>query len=390
MRLPLLVALIALAVNTAVDFYIFRRLAGRPRLQRYHAVLSVLLCMLWLSIIIVPKRIGDDAFLLRLMWTIYGYWTVYIPKYIACLFDAVAAIPRLWHGRRWRLLTGTGTALGIVVFGTMWWGALVERFSLTQNEVEVEIPGLPADLRGLRIVQISDWHVGSYGTDTTFVARTVDSINALRPDLVLFTGDIVNRHSTELKPFEGVMSRLHAPMGVYSVMGNHDYGDYYSWPSQDARRADADTLRAIQRRMGWHMLDNATVMLGADSTARLALVGVENIGEPPFNTYGDLRHAYPTPADSVPKILMSHNPAHWTDSIAGNPDINIALTLSGHTHAMQMRIGAFSPAAWKYRTWGGLYTDSLGRKLYVNTGIGTVGIPMRIGATPEITLITLR
>lgn len=390
MRLPLLIALIALAVNIAVDFYIFRRLAGRPRLQRLHAILSALLSLLWLGIIIVPKRIGDDAFLLRLMWTIYGYWTVYIPKYIACVPDAVAAIPRLWHGRRWRWLSGAGIVLGIAVFCTMWWGALVERFSLTKTDVEVEIPGLPADLRGLRIVQISDWHVGSYGTDTTFVARTVDSINALHPDLILFTGDIVNRHSTELQPFESVLSRLHAPLGVYSIMGNHDYGDYYSWSSEEAHRADADTLRAMQRRMGWNMLDNAAVMLGTDSTVRLALVGVENIGEPPFNTYGDLRHAYPTLADSVPKILMSHNPAHWTDSIADNPDVNIALTLSGHTHAMQMRIGSFSPAEWKYRTWGGLYTDSLGRKLYVNTGIGTVGIPMRIGATPEITLITLR
>ena len=140
--------------------------------------------------------------------------------------------------------------------------------------------------------------------------------------------------------------------------------------------------------MGWRMLDNEAVALSAPS-GRLILMGVENIGEPPFTTRGDLRRAYPALADSFPKILLSHNPRHWTDSISGNPDANIALTLSGHTHAMQMRIGNFSPAAWRYPTWGGLYDDGAGHRLYVNTGLGTVGLPMRIGATPELTVITL-
>ena len=137
------------------------------------------------------------------------------------------------------------------------------------------------------------------------------------------------------------------------------------------------------------MLNNSTEFIrrGNDS---IALIGVENVGDPPFNTYGDLDEAYPTLDDPVVKILLSHNPAHWDDDIKDSPDKNIALTLSGHTHAMQMSAFGFSPASWRYPTWGGLYSDNDGHQLYVNIGIGEVAIPARIGATPEITLITLR
>ncbi|MDE6269395.1 MAG: metallophosphoesterase [Muribaculaceae bacterium] len=389
MRLPLLAALIVLIVNLAVDYCIYRCLRRHALLRRAHVVLSALMTLVWIGVICVPKKLGDDAFMLRLMWTVYAYWTVYVPKYLALLFEAVASVPLLFGRRKWRWVQTGGVALGCVAFVAMWWGSLVERYRIDVREVQVEIPGLPRSMQGLRIVQISDWHVGSYGHSTSYIDKCIRRINELHPDLVVFTGDIVNRHSDELRPYIDQLSQLKAPMGVYSVMGNHDYGDYYAWPDEQAHRADADSLRAIQRRMGWHMLDNSTVMLrrGDDS---LALIGVENIGEPPFVTRGSLLSAYPTPSDSVPKILLSHNPRHWTDSIAGHADRNIALTLSGHTHAMQMRIAGASPASLRYPTWGGLYTDSLGRKLYVNIGLGTVGVPMRIGATPEITLFVLQ
>ena len=388
MRLPLVFALVALAVNLAADLYIFRRLRGHRLTIRIHAGLSIVLAALWTGIICVPKRMGDDAFLLRLMWAIYAYWSVYIPKYVFIIADLAASVPRLWHRRRLRWLSALGIAGGCAVFCLMWWGALVERFRIDVREVPVYVADLPADMEGLRIVQISDWHVGSYGQDAAYIRRCIDRIDGLHPDVVVFTGDIVNRHSDELRHFVRDLAALCAPMGVYSVMGNHDYGDYFNWPDERAHKADADSLRAMQRRMGWQMLDNSTVMLrrGRDS---IALIGVENIGEPPFTTRGDLLRAYPTPSDSTIKVLLSHNPTHWTDSIAGHPDMNIALTLSGHTHAMQMRAGRFSPAAWRYPTWGGLYSDSTGHSLYVNIGLGTVGIPMRLGATPEITVITL-
>jgi len=150
-------------------------------------------------------------------------------------------------------------------------------------------------------------------------------------------------------------------------------------------------LYRMQHDMGWTLMNNSahTFHAGPDS---LVLIGVENIGDPPFPIYGDLDKAYPGDlADSAFKILLSHNPAHWVDDIAGSPDKNIALTLSGHTHAMQIEVGGFSPGQFRYPTWGGLYSDENGsHSLYVNIGAGTVGVPMRLGATPEITLITLR
>jgi len=389
MRLPLFLALLTLAINIAADFYIYRRLDKHPFLRRAHALLSVLLTLLWIGVICAPKRAGDDSFLLHIMWAIYGYWSFYLPKYFAVMFDIAATLPRIWHSKRWHALSITGICVAAIVFAAMWWGAFIERFRLDVRNVEITIPDLPESMKGLRIVQLSDWHVGSYGNDTSFVAKAVNTINSLHPDVVVFTGDIVNRHSHELRPFTGILSRIQAPMGVFSIMGNHDYGEYYRWPDENARLADTDTLRAMQTHMGWHMLDNTTVFLSRGD-GQIALIGVENIGEPPFRTYGDLRKAYPDLSDAMPKILLSHNPAHWTDSIAGHSGINIALTLSGHTHAMQIKIAGFSPAVWRYPTWGGLYSDNLGHQLYVNTGLGTVGLPMRIGATPEITVFTLR
>jgi hypothetical protein len=206
----------------------------------------------------------------------------------------------------------------------------------------------------------------------------------------VFTGDIVNRRTDEIYPFVDTFAKLHAPYGVYSILGNHDYGDYSDWQSDEAKQANLQELIDIENGMGWQMLNNATAMIhcGADS---IALIGVENVGDPPFHTYGDLDAAYPTLDDGVTKILLSHNPAHWVTDICDAPDKNIALTLSGHTHAMQIAFGRISPAVFRYRTWGGRYDDSGNNNmLYVNIGVGTVGFPARIGATPEITLFTLK
>ncbi|MDE6692142.1 MAG: metallophosphoesterase, partial [Muribaculaceae bacterium] len=190
-------------------------------------------------------------------------------------------------------------------------------------------------------------------------------------------------------PFISTMRRLHAPYGVYSVMGNHDYCDYSAWPSMSDNVADEDNLKRMEAEADLTMLNNSFswIRSGSDS---IALIGVENIGDPPFRVYGDLSEAYPDIADDNVKILLSHNPAHWQDDIEDNIDTNVALTLSGHTHAMQIELMGWSPAMFRYRYWGGLYSDTKGQKLYVNIGAGTVGMPFRIGATPEITLFTLR
>ncbi|MDE6118857.1 MAG: metallophosphoesterase, partial [Muribaculaceae bacterium] len=282
-------------------------------------------------------------------------------------------------------------ALGLVTFLGIWWGALVNRFRIQVREVNIEMTGLPDSFDGYRIAQLSDLHVGTYGNDTTFIHDLVEKVNSLNPNLIVFTGDIVNRTTSELVPFVRPFSRLNAPDGVISILGNHDYGDYYNWPSQNAKEQNLEWLMDLQIEMGWELLTNSsTVIYGQSASDSLVIVGVENWGDPPFPTYGDLDQAYSTPGDSVTKILLTHNPAHWISCIAPVDTMRFGLTLSGHTHAMQMEIAGFSPAVWRYRTWGGLYqTDDNERPLYVNIGAGTVGVPMRLGATPEITLFTI-
>lgn len=399
MRIPFAPFIVIVLFSLLVDIYIYRvcrqRFKSRfpARLQLWSALTFYILAAVALML---PRREGDNGMLLTVMWGLYAYLSIYFSKFVFVLTDLIARIPELFGRRRARWLSALGTGGGILVFCMMWWGALVTRFQVDVNEVELTVQGLPEEFDGYRILQFSDLHTGTFGTDTTFVAELVDRMNSLDADIVVFTGDIVNRRSDELPPFVGTLGRLHAPDGVVAILGNHDYGDYADWENQQAKLKDREALRNMIGSMGWRLLLNETDTLRKGAST-LALIGVENVGDPPFHTYGSLAKAYPTPDDSVCKILLTHNPAHWVDSISGHPEMNIPLTLSGHTHAMQMKLGGMSPAVFRYRTWGGLYDDSTSKdsapahSLYVNIGTGTVGFPARIGqALPELTLITLK
>lgn len=392
MRFPLLPILIILIFNLLIDFYLWRRLKKSSYnilWRKLHVVLASICNIALVVVICVPKRSGDNADLSSIMWTIYAWFSIYIPKLLFVFFDLLASIPLIFHRKRLKILDLAGIAIAAVIFIIMWWGALINRYNIDVNRVDVEIEGLPAAFDGYTIAQISDLHVGTYGYDTTYVVEVVDEVNSLSPNMIAFTGDIVNRISSELEPFVGTLSQLKAPDGVYSILGNHDYGDYYNWPSDAQKQANLEHLCNLQKQMGWKMLNNAYDIVRRSNDS-IAIIGVENVGDPPFHTYGDLDAAYPALDDPTTKILLSHNPAHWDNDIQDAPDKNIALTLSGHTHAMQMCFFGWSPAAFRYPTWSGLYKDNDKHQLYVNIGIGEVAIPARIGATPEITLITLR
>lgn len=392
MRFPYLIASLLFLINIGIDYYLYRRLlrAGHKGWAKVQAVSAVLLFVLMVGIFIFPKRDGQDGPFLGLMWVIYSYFTIYISKWLWCAVDCLRWLPRLWKARPWRGAAYAAWAVAVFVFGVMWWAALISRNNIQVTRTEVAIPALPASFDGLRVVHISDLHTGTYGNDNSFLQKLVDSVNALQPDVIFFTGDIVNRHSSELEPHVDVLRGLSAPLGVYSVLGNHDYGDYMVWDDEEQKKADHERLIRLQEDMGWTVLRNSTAVLRSNDRDSLLVIGVENVGDPPFHTYGDIRRAYAAPEDELPKILLSHNPAHWEREIKDNPECNMALTLSGHTHAMQMEVLGWSPAVFRYRTWGGLYeSDDKLRKLYVNIGAGTVGMPARIGATPEITLITL-
>lgn len=392
MRIPVLFGVVTLALTLCVDVYIFiaakRRVASEIP-SKIHLYSASVLYVLLLVGIFMPMRSGDSGMLLAKMWILFSYMTFFVGKAIFVIIDILGRIPTIFRSRPLPFVGLVGGVFGLIAFLAMWWGALVNRFSVDTVEIDVPVENLPDAFDGYRIVQISDLHVGTFGDDD-FVGRMVQHVNALNPDLIVVTGDIVNRRTSEIEPFIESLSRLSALDGVYSILGNHDYGDYYKWDSEEEKATSLERLVDLQKSMGWNLLLNEHKYIhhGGDS---IAIIGVENIGDPPFAVYGDLSVSYPDLADSTMKILLTHNPAHWEMEIANRKDVNVPLTLSGHTHAMQIRLFGWSPAAWRYRNWGGMYKDkSAQHALYINIGAGTVGLPMRLGATPEVTVLTLK
>lgn len=394
MRFNYLLAIVGFIICLLIDLYIYKVISRRTHrrrklLTRLHVTSAVAGYACLLAAIIIPRQSGDNSMLVTDMWLIFIFMTMLLCKLLFCIIDWISLIPRVFHRRRLGWLSKAGGVVAITLFIAMWWGSLINRNRISITNVNIDSDRWPEAFNDYRIAQISDLHVGTWNNDTTFLSRLVDKINSLKPDMIVFTGDIVNRQSDEFTPMVSTFARLDAPDGVYAIMGNHDYGDYRSWPDENAHRADRENLKRLYELTGHRLLLNETEYIHRANDS-IALIGVENIGEYPFATYGDLNAAYPDTSDSLPKILLSHNPAHWVFDIKDNPKQNIDLTLSGHTHAMQVQIAGHTPSSWRYSTPWGLYTDSLGHSLFVNRGAGTVGMPMRLGATPEITLITLR
>lgn len=273
----------------------------------------------------------------------------------------------------------------LVVLVVMIYGCTLGQKKLVVNEQTLSFTSLPEEFDGYRIVQISDLHVGTYGKDTSFVARVVSEVMAQKPDLIVYTGDLVNSNANEVEPFFPLLSSLSAPDGVVSIFGNHDYCYYNHHHQMEEIRREQAALKANERKLGWHLLLNEHRVIERDSSC-IAIAGVENVGKPPFPHYGSLPKAMNGLSDSTFVILLSHDPSHWRMEVL--PDTDIPLTLSGHTHAMQFRIGRFTPVMMRYPEWGGLYEEN-GQQLFVSTGLGG-GLPFRFGAWPEICVLTLR
>lgn len=391
MRFNIVMALIAVLLSAGLDCYILRRIGcgsrGRVTVRRVYIGVMAAAYASVVALFVLPK--DGSVSLGALMWMLWVFVTAFCSRLVYFVFDLMGLIPVVFRRRRSRLMSRAGVAAAGAVAVLFAWGAFINRGRVSVVSVEIQAVGLPAAFDGYRIAQISDLHSGTWGSDTSFMSRFVDRVLALDADMIVFTGDIVNNRSQEMEPMVPILMRLHAPDGVYAIMGNHDYGDYAHYPTEALRRADVYHLHRLYAMTPMRLLLNETdyVRRHGDS---IAVIGVENISNPPYKTYGNLAEAYPATADSTFKILLSHNPDHWTRDIRDNDSVNIALTLSGHTHAMQMQLGGVSPGDLIYPTNWGLFTDSAGKALYVNRGAGTVGMPMRIGATPEITEITLR
>lgn len=286
-------------------------------------------------------------------------------------------------------LSWTGFVVGSGLFATLLVG-FSNKYNYKVRKVKLAFSNLPKAFKGLKILQVSDIHSGSF-TDKAAVERGVDLIMKQNADLILFTGDLVNDKADEMHDYMDVFNRLKAPMGVFSTLGNHDYGDYVDWPSKEAKKANLERLKEIQGELGWRLLMNEHVVLEKNNE-QIALLGIENwsaFGR--FPKYGRMDLAYPGAEKYAFKILMSHDPSHWDAEIRPKyPDID--LMLAGHTHGMQFGVEnpyfKWSPVQYFYKEWAGLYKSG-SQKLYVNRGYGFIGYPGRVGIMPEITLIEL-
>lgn len=286
-------------------------------------------------------------------------------------------------------LSWLGIGLGGSLFGTLLYG-FSNKYAYTIKHIPLSFPNLPIAFKGLKIIHISDIHAGSF-TNKEAVNKGVQMILDTNPDIILFTGDLVNDRATEMDDYIEIFSRLKAPMGAYSILGNHDYGDYTSWETEEAKKNNLAQLKAVHQKMGWHLLLNEHVVLEKNNQ-HIALIGIENWGAKAFSKYGKLNVAYKGAENYPFKILMSHDPSHW-DAEVRKHYTDIDLTLAGHTHGMQFGVELpgfrWSPVEYLYKQWAGLYEEH-NQKLYVNRGFGFIGYPGRVGIMPEITCIELR
>lgn len=291
---------------------------------------------------------------------------------------------------RSEFLSKTALIVGSVPFAAMSYGILSGAHDYRIRRKTVYIPNLPKGFDGITIGQVSDIHSGSFFNKTA-VRGGVEMLLNEKPDMIFFTGDLVNNEADEVKEYIDVFNKLKAPLGVYSVTGNHDYGDYKSWSSQVAKEENFKKLIRAHHEMGFRLLMNENHFVEVNNE-KLAVLGIENWGAGRFAKYGKLDQAYKGSEEAPVKLLLSHDPSHWDAQVRKlYPDIN--LMLSGHTHGFQfgVEIGDFkwSPSQYAYKQWAGLYQED-GQYLYVNRGFGYLGYPGRVGMPPELTILELK
>ena len=315
---------------------------------------------------------------------------------LALLDDLRRLIVQLFAGsgevvHRSFVFLAVGVAIVLALGSLLIWGMVRNPYRYKVRKIKVPLAGLSPELHGLKLVHISDIHAGTF-LENAPVQKAIELINALEPDLLFFSGDLVNRKSSEFAPFVDMFARLRSTYGAFSVLGNHDYGDYYSWSSQKAKVENLQELMNYQAQMGWQLLRNEHRVMEIRG-AQLVIAGVENFSASGrFPKYGDLEKALRGARDEVPTILISHDPSHWLYEVV--PKFKqVGLTLSGHTHGFQFGIEIsglikWSPVKYVYKQWAGLYQEK-DQYLYVNRGLGMLGYPGRVGILPEITFIEL-
>jgi predicted MPP superfamily phosphohydrolase len=338
------------------------------------------------------------------LYTLIGLFVLLLlPKLVIILFHGLEDLLELvrWAWWKWapgagaaapdegrlRFLSKLGLALAAIPFTSVLYGITRGWRNFNVARVAIQTPKLPKAFDGLRIVQISDLHLGSFPEHTEVVQHGIDLINAEKPDLILFTGDLVNNFAEEAEPWIEKLAGLQASLGKYAILGNHDYGDYSNWPNTAAKHENLERLKGHLRTMGFRLLLDEHLPI-AKEDAQFTLIGVQNWGTR-FQQYGNLAKAVAGTDPAQFRLLMSHDPTHWDAQVRAT---GIDLMLAGHTHGAQFGITiagrTYSPAQWVYEEWAGLYEKN-GLQLYVNRGFGFLGFPGRVGMPPEITVLTL-
>lgn len=408
--------LVLIGILVLLDFYVFQALkvvsqSAEPRTRTIIYILYWTISILVVLAFLVTPYLNFDNLPRHFRSVLFAVLiAVFFGKLITSVFLAVDDLRRgvQWVAGRVASATTAGDAstagdqmsrslflswLGMAAGGGLF-GSLIYGFSNKYNyqvkRQTLRFKTLPTAFNGLKIVQISDIHSGSFNNKAA-VQEGVEKILKLQPDLILFTGDLVNNKAEEMDDYIDVFRQLKAPLGVYSILGNHDYGDYVQWESREHKTRNLERLKGVHAQMGWRLLLNENVLLEKDGH-KIALLGIENWGaKANFPKYGKMDQARPG-TEAVPfKILMSHDPSHWDAEVLTKYQ-DIDLMLSGHTHGMQFGVEIpwlrWSPVQYVYRQWAGLY-ESGHQKLYVNRGFGFLGYPGRVGIMPEISLLEL-
>jgi len=350
-----------------------------------------LLLMTGIVAVIFVRR-GSRSQQTLIAWLMGLMLLAFIPRLFSLPFLLVEDITRLFRGFPPRAFWVSGLTLGTaaVIFLVVLFGITRGRHFYRVRRETIYFPDLPEAFDGFTITQITDVHSGSF-TNAGGVQKGLDLVNAQHSDVILFTGDLVNNRASEMDRWIPAFAGLKAPMGKFSVLGNHDYGDYIRWETPEVKRANLTRLKQVHTEIGFRLLLDESITLRKDGQS-ITLLGVENWGRGGFHKYGDLKKASAGVPDDAFKILMSHDPSHW-EGITLDHYQHIHLTLSGHTHGMQFGIEFFglkwSPIQYVYKQWAGLYQNK-GHFLYVNRGFGFLGLKGRIGMWPEVAVITLK
>jgi len=398
--------LIFIVIFGIIDLYAFQAVRTTYK-NKYVNIAYIIISVFVLANFIYQIVNRDSGMGTRINWAIGFFLTLYIPKIVVmCLMfgEDIFRVPQALY----RMFTTSGQessgympsrrvfvsqlALGLaaIPFVSFLYGMVIGKYNFKVLKYTLEFDDLPEAFDGYQITQISDIHSGSFDNEEK-ISYAVDLVNEQKSDLLLFTGDMVNNIASEMDPWKAIFSRLSAKDGMFSILGNHDYGDYAQWDSDEDKVNNLKRLEEIQNELGFDLLKNESRFVEKNGE-RIALVGVENWGMG-FKQKGDLKKASNNIDANDFKILMSHDPSHWQHQVIDD-DYHYHLTLSGHTHGMQFGIEIpgwikWSPVKWRYKYWAGIYEEK-GQYINVNRGFGFLAYPGRVGIWPEISVITLK